>query len=93
MGAPDNIDAYAPREIAKPVEAAGIAKANLPALQTLMLRTSRRCVHRIWRDALYHRRHQQRVGVWPGTVARRCRLFARLNLHTGRRAELFTGDN
>ena len=36
MGASDNIDAYAPREIAKPVEA-GIAKANLPALQTLML--------------------------------------------------------
>ncbi|MBG04540.1 MAG: formate transporter FocA [Rhodospirillaceae bacterium] len=37
MGAPDNIDAYAPREIAKRVEAAGIAKANLPTLQTLML--------------------------------------------------------
>ena len=37
MGASDNIDAYAPREIAKTVEAAGIAKANLPALQTLML--------------------------------------------------------
>ena len=37
MGASDNIDAYEPREIAKPVEAAGIAKANLPALQTLML--------------------------------------------------------
>ena len=37
MGAPDNIDAYAPREIAKRVEAAGIAKANLPTLQTLMI--------------------------------------------------------
>ena len=37
MGAPDNIDAYAPRETAKRVEAAGIAKANLPTLQTLKI--------------------------------------------------------
>ena len=37
MGALDNIDAYAPREIAKRVEPAGIAKANLPTLQTLMI--------------------------------------------------------
>ena len=38
MGASNNIYAYAPREIAKPVEAAGIAKANLSALRTLVLR-------------------------------------------------------
>ncbi|MEC7301363.1 MAG: hypothetical protein VXV97_02175 [Pseudomonadota bacterium] len=37
MGAPDNIDAYAPRQIAKRVKAAGIAKANLPTLQTLKI--------------------------------------------------------
>ena len=37
MGAPDNIDAYAPRKIAKRVEATGVAKANLPTLQTLMI--------------------------------------------------------
>ena len=37
MGAPDNIDAYAPRKIAKRFEATGVAKANLPTLQTLMI--------------------------------------------------------
>ena len=89
MGASDNIDAYAPRAIAKPVEAAGIAKP-ICRHSKLYARTSRRCVHRIWRDALYRRRHQQRVGAWSerllGGVA------ARLNLHTGRRAELLRGQ-
>ena len=34
---PFDIDAYAPAEIAQRVESSGVAKANLPALQTLVL--------------------------------------------------------
>ena len=34
---PFDIDAYAPAEIARRVESSGVAKANLPLLQTLAL--------------------------------------------------------
>ena len=34
---PFDIDAYSPAQIAKRVEAAGVAKAHLPFLQTLVL--------------------------------------------------------
>ena len=39
MPDPNRIDAYSPPEIAARVEAAGVAKANLPVLQTLTLGT------------------------------------------------------
>ena len=36
---PSNTDAYSPEKIAELIEATGIKKANLPALQTLVLGT------------------------------------------------------